>query len=417
MSFPSDYMRSAATTAQSVNVLVGRVRRWMVVEGSLALIWATYGLLASNGVFLSYWSVIQLAGLPHSTTAWINGVHLFLNWSLTFPIGIVFDKRGSNILLFVGSAFYLAGIFGMAESSRFWQFLVTYGILGGAGSAILSTVAINVLGHWFDKRKGLATGIVILGGSLGGVVFPLALRPMFDEIGWSWSIRALGFFITILVGLGLSTVRSQTPAINAQSVAIRAVLRPTFLLATLGIGAFDFVLFGALGLLPEFGESLNLTKATGYLLVAIVNACSAVGRITAGMLADVIGPFNAIIYVMLVGLISMLALWLQSSYNVVLLYLFAVLFGLSSGGALSLEPLCIGELCHASHFGQYYGTCFLFVAAITLICVPAGSTILQSLGQLGFVLTFSGVMSIALAAFVAARWFLLDLNWRWGTIV
>ncbi|KAI7254576.1 hypothetical protein KC335_g14337 [Hortaea werneckii] len=214
------------------------------------------------------------------------------------------------MLFVVGSAFYLAGIFGMAESSQFWQFMLTYGIVGGAGSAMLSTVAISVLGHWFDKKKGLATGIVILGGSLGGVVFPLALRLMFEEIGWSWSIRALGFFITTLIGLGLSTVRSQTLATHRQPVAIRAVLRPTFLLATLGIGAFDFVLFGALGLLPEFGESLNLTEATGYLLVAIINACSAVGRITAGMLADVIGPFNAIISVMLVGLISMLALWL-----------------------------------------------------------------------------------------------------------
>ncbi|KAI7342848.1 hypothetical protein KC354_g16034 [Hortaea werneckii] len=417
MSSPSNGMRSVASTAQSVDVHVGPVRRWMIVGGSTALVWATYGLLASNGIFLSYWSANQLAGLPNSTTAWINRVHLFLNWSLTFPIGIIFDKRGSNMLLLVGSAFYLAGIFGMAESSRFWQFMITYGILGGAGSAILSTVAISVLGHWFDKRKGLATGIVILGGSLGGVVFPLALRPMFEEIGWSWSIRALGFFITILITLALFTVRSRAPAIHTQPVAIRAVLRPTFLLATLGIGAFDFVLFGALGLLPEFGESLKLTEATGYLLIAIVNACSAVGRIGAGMLADFIGPFNAIISVMLLGLISMLAFWLQSSYSMVLLYLFAVLFGLGSGGALSLEPLCIGQLCHASHFGQYYGTCFLFVAAVTLVCVPAGSTLLQSLGQLGFVLTFSGVMFIALAAFVGARWILLDFNWRWFTNV
>ncbi|KAI7183534.1 hypothetical protein KC363_g8212 [Hortaea werneckii] len=314
MSSPSNDMHFFATTAHSGDIRVRRVRRWLVVGGSTALVWATYGLLASNGIFLSYWSANQLAALPNSTTAWINGIHLFLNWFLTFPIGIVFDKQGSNILLVVGSVFYLAGIFGMAESSQFWQFMVTYGMVGGAGSAILSTVAVSVLGHWFDKKKGLATGIVILGGSLGGVVFPLALRPMFEKIGWSWT--------------------------------------------------FDFVLFGALGLLPEFGNSLNLTEATGYLLVAVVNACSAVGRITAGMLADVMGPFNAIISVLLVGLISMLALWLQSSYSVVLLYLFATLSGLSSGGALSLEPLCIGQLCHTSHFGQYYGTCFLFVAAM-----------------------------------------------------
>lgn len=87
------------------------------------------------------------------------------------------------MLLVVGSALYLAGIFGKAESSHVWQLIVTYGIVGGAGWAILSTVAVSVLGHWLDNKEELATGIAILGGSLGGVVFPLALQPVFEEIG------------------------------------------------------------------------------------------------------------------------------------------------------------------------------------------------------------------------------------------
>lgn len=84
----------------------------------------------------------------------------------------------------------------------------------------------------------------------------------------------------------------------------------------------------------------------------------------AGMLADAIGAFNAMMTAMLIGTISIFALWLQAGRSVVVLYLFAAIFGLSSGGALSLEPLCIGVLCHPSHFGQYYGTCFVVVSAV-----------------------------------------------------
>jgi MFS family permease len=84
----------------------------------------------------------------------------------------------------------------------------------------------------------------------------------------------------------------------------------------------------------------------------------------AGILGDQIGPFNAILSVLVVGLMSVIACWLQSSYSVALLYLFAAIFGLSSGGALSLEPLCIGRLCPVHQFGQYYGTCYLVVAAL-----------------------------------------------------
>lgn len=226
----ADYVDTPAQASE------GLVRRWTVVAGSTALIWATYGLLASNGVFLSYWSSNQLADTPNSTVAWINGVHLFLTWFLALPIGIVFDKHGSNVLLIVGSILYLAGIFGMAESSRFWHFMTTYGIVAGVGSAILSTVAVSVLGHWFDKGKGLATGVVILGGSLGGVVFPLTLRPLFGKIGWSWSIRALALFITILIGFGGLVVRSRASLRRAQAIPVRTVLRPNFLLVTLGTG-------------------------------------------------------------------------------------------------------------------------------------------------------------------------------------
>lgn len=74
-------------------------------------------------------------------------------------------------------------------------------------------------------------------------------------------------------------------------------------------------MFGALGLLPEFGERLHLTKATGYLLVAVVNAyvpcLSMPMSLGNSSYTDVIGPFDAIISVMLVESTFMLALWLR----------------------------------------------------------------------------------------------------------
>ncbi|KAL7757117.1 hypothetical protein ACKLNR_014110 [Fusarium oxysporum f. sp. zingiberi] len=382
---------------------VNLARPWCVVAGSLAIIWATYGLLASNGVFISYWSSNQLAHMPRSSTTWINGVHLFLSLVLGYPAGLIFDKYGSNLLMTGGGIFYLAGIFAMAESTKFWHFMIAYGVVAGTGCGVSSTIAISVLSHWFKEKRGLATGIVMLGGSLGGVMFPLTLRPLFQKIGWSWSIRALGVFISILVIIGILCIRSG-PQIRHTKAPFKMFLNPTFLLMTIGVAAFDFVLFGALGLLPAFGESLNHSHTTSYQLLATLNACSGVGRILAGMLADRIGPLNATISVLSVGLISMLAFWLISNLHVALLYAFAAMFGLSSGGVLSLEPLCIGRLCHESHFGQFYGACFLAVAAITMICIPVGSTLLDTFGQHGFVAFFACVLLISIICFAGSRW-------------
>lgn len=216
------------------------IRHWLVVVGSLATIWATYGLLASNGVFLSFWSSNQLAQSPQSSTAWITGVHLFLSLALGYPVGIAFDRYGSTLLMLGGSAFYLAGIFAMAESTKFWHFMVTYGIVAGAGCGVTSTVAISVLSHWFEEKRGLATGIVMLGGSLGGVMFPLTLRPLFQRIGWAWSIRALGIFLSVLATTGVLCVRSRPQVRRTKRAPIKEFFNIAFLLVTVGIAGRSF---------------------------------------------------------------------------------------------------------------------------------------------------------------------------------
>lgn len=212
-----------------------RIRQCLAVVGSLATIWATYGLLASNGVFLSFWSSNQLAQSPQSSTTWITGVHVFLSLALGCPVGIAFDRYGSTLLMLGGSAFYLAGIFAMAESTKFWHFMVTYGIVAGTGCGVTSTIAISVLSHWFEERRGLATGIVMLGGSLGGVMFPLTLRPLFQRIGWAWSIRALGIFLTVLVSTGVLCIRSRPQVRRTKRAPIKEFFNIAFLLVTVGI--------------------------------------------------------------------------------------------------------------------------------------------------------------------------------------
>jgi MFS family permease len=226
----------------------------------MATIWATYGLLASNGVFLSFWASNQLVSSTLSEISWINGIHLFLTLFLGFPVGIIFDRHGSTALMIIGSILYLGSIFGMAECSHFVHFIVVYGLIGGTGCAILSTVAVSVLGHWFDKGKGLATGIVILGGSLGGVIFPLSLRPLFAKVGWSWSIRALGIFISVLVVFGLFTVRSRAGPCRRNTAPVKDFLRPSCVLIIFGIG-------GSVSLLlppPPRNDADHLQPSTSY---------------------------------------------------------------------------------------------------------------------------------------------------------
>lgn len=61
-------------------------------------------------------------------------------------------------------------------------------------------------------------------------------------------------------------------------------------------------------------------------------------------------------------LVVTLALWLPIGNNLVAFYVFAPLFGFGSGSIISMAPVCLGQLCRADEYGQYYGTSYSVVA-------------------------------------------------------
>ncbi|KAM3473962.1 hypothetical protein MY8738_008132 [Beauveria namnaoensis] len=81
---------------------------------------------------------------------------------------------------------------------------VSLGVLGGASASLLFSPSVAVTGHWYDKRRALATGVACTAGGIGDVVLPvLILYPSprrWDSPGrsallrcgerWCWRWRA-----------------------------------------------------------------------------------------------------------------------------------------------------------------------------------------------------------------------------------
>lgn len=65
---------------------------------------------------------------------------------------------------------------------------------------------------------------------------------------------------------------------------------------------------------------------------------------------------------LLFSIVVTFALWMPVGSNVYLFYAFAPLFGFGSGSIISMAPVCVGQLCKADQYGQYYGTSYSLVA-------------------------------------------------------
>ena len=92
----------------------------------------------------------------------------------------------------------------------------------------------------------------------------------------------------------------------------------------------------------------GIETAFAYQLLAILNAGSFFGRWLPGILADHIGRFNTVILMIGLCMLTTFVFWLPSSlisnpYTIkVLLIVYAILFGFSSGSTTSLGPVSVG---------------------------------------------------------------------------
>jgi MFS family permease len=203
---------------------------------------------------------------------------------------------------------------------------------------------------------------------------------------------------------------------------LRIFRQPAFTLATIGVFLHEWSLFFPITYASSFIISTGTTTPDStfpFILIAILNAGSTVGRYLPGVFADKVGRFNAMIMMLSLCAISNLAMWLpcsvlpasSSAIKPIAIAYFA-LFGFASGSNISLTPVCIGQLCETEEYGRYYATCYTVVALGSLTGIPIAGALLQAGGGRYFgIALFTGLCYVmSFAAFSAARW--LKVGWK-----
>ena len=92
---------------------------------------------------------------------------LVLAGLLGLPIGRVVDRRGSRLLMTVGSALSGLTLLGLSAVHDVWQFYLLWaGGLGLANALTFYPVTFTVVANWFERRRGTALAVLTLLGGL-----------------------------------------------------------------------------------------------------------------------------------------------------------------------------------------------------------------------------------------------------------
>lgn len=301
--------------------------------------------------------------------------------------------------------------------AELYQFILSFGILGGLGTSLTFTPCIAAVGHWFKARRGFATGIASTAGGIGGIVFPLMLTSLFDRIGYGWATRVLALICLVCGLVGISLVRSRLPpAKNATAHPDFRIFRQIpFLLTTIGIFLVEFSLFIPLAYIATYAQEKGFGNTFAYHLLPIMNAGSVVGRALPGYYADVVGAFNVFLFSVILSLVSCLCVWLPLGHTKAGIIIFSLLFGFGSGNSIAIAPVCIGRMCKTQEYGRYYATAYTVVSFACLIGIPiAGSIVQADHGSYTGLIIFTGCIYVG-AGFLlilAKTWQLGWRNWR-----
>ena len=94
-----------------------------------------------------------------------------------------------------------------------WQLWLFMGLLAGVGLATHDVVTLSTVASWYQRKRGLMTGVVKTGTAVGQVLFPLLVTALVAVFGWRLSLFILGTGAAILlVALAQSCLLYTSPS-------------------------------------------------------------------------------------------------------------------------------------------------------------------------------------------------------------
>ncbi|XP_030850319.1 monocarboxylate transporter 10-like [Strongylocentrotus purpuratus] len=126
---------------------------------------------------------------------------------------LITDRFGCRPTAVLGSALALAGILSSSFATRIEHLYITFGLAMGMGFSIAFQPSLYILGIYFQKRLGIANGLVSTGTSIFTVVLPLGMREILKRYGLRPCIWLLSTIIFVML-LGSLTYRPRPEVVE-----------------------------------------------------------------------------------------------------------------------------------------------------------------------------------------------------------
>ncbi len=351
-----------------------------------------------------------------------SGYALMLGvYALSGPIaGSLFDKKGPRAIMPWGSIFIGLALAGGYFITSLWHVYVIYGIFIGSAMS-LSGFALHgaMMPRWFQRKRGLATGITLSGGGVGFLLFFPLIERLIANVGWRLTYLFFGLSILIVmvplkllilrdgpedVGQAIDgdpvgeSIRPPESAAHEAKSGIREVFalvrgdRRFWLLAFIVffLGLNNNTIMSQLAL---FLVDAKYTTATAALLLGGIGLIRMTGSWGLGWLSDRIGRprTQALAAFISASGVALLLLLPASDASLPMAIIFVLVYGFGMGGM----SVCHSAMSADAFGGRNFGSIMGFLE----ICFGAGGVIGPPVA--GFAFDLVGSYTVPFVAIIA----------------
>lgn len=400
-SFSLDHDVTAEGQSSTLEYPEGGLRAWLCVFGGFWSTFITFGYMNAFGVFERYYLTNTLSSYSSSTIAWIGAVQYFLLFAVGGVAGRLFDLGYFRPLFTAGCVIVVFSQMMLSLCTEYYQIFLAQGIGLGIGFGLVFNLAVTAPTHHFNKRRGIAMGVMASGSSTGGTIYPIMIQHLIPRVGYGWTMRIVGFLALVCCVMAWLTLTTRIPpAIDVHDKSkggwkqvkwmdFTAFKVPSYSCFVAGATLVMFGLYTPFTYMDVFSEYFNV-PLNGYYL-SILNAASCFGRVLPGFLADREGRINTVLPHLFVSAVLLFIYPLCTSVGG--LVTFAIIYGFTSGCYVSLIPACVAQLGTTETVGTRIGMMFLAMSIGGLVGTPISGAILGT-GDLNWWGTyiFSGAM-------------------------
>ncbi len=368
-----------------LHLMIGSVYAWSVFTGPIA---------KQTGWALS------------SVTVAFSIAIFFLGMSAAF-MGRLVERFGPRLTGTVAALLYGSGILltGLAVQLESLPLLyIGYGVVGGLGLGAGYVTPVSTIIAWFPDKRGLATGMAIMGFGFAAMLTGPIAQNLIAGIGLVPTMYVLGTAYLLIMLTAAQVIRKPRPGeVPAADIAKSVSLTGTAMTANQAVKTRSFrylwLMFFinitcGIGLVavasPMAQQQTGMSAATAAMMVGVVGLFNGFGRLAWATLSDLIGRPLTYTLIFTVDVAMLAGILVFSSP---LLFGIALCLIMSCYGAgFSVIPAYLGDVFGTKQLGVIHG----YVLTAWAVAGVVGPTLLSLSDQYFHSYTYSLIFFVAL---------------------